>query len=179
MRAATFYALEFVIDVGVVFPSSNYTVVSDARSTTSSLRLYTNSAPTTALNGSLSVVKTTYTGSIIITGTSSTNPLKTLTLTNAVGAPYPYIDVTQDIYVESLTNGTNLGWTISGGGGVRGFVKTNGGTASIANVFVNNVIASPLNTFFATGTSTLTGTTTGWTLSAAPASPPSGGFLFF
>lgn len=176
-QAVTFRGQTFTIEVGVVFPSSNYTV--EASTDTTGTLSYTNSAPTTALNGSLSLTRNIFTGNTTITGTTSTNPLKSLTLINTVGSPFCTVSLASaDIYVEALTNGTNSGWNISGGGGVRGFVKTNGGTASIANVFVNNVTASPANTFFATGTSTLTGTTTGWTLGAAPASPPSGGFLF-
>jgi hypothetical protein len=181
-QAVTFSGKTFTIEVGVVFPSSNYIV--EATTDLTGALSYTNSAPTTALNGSLSLTRNPFLvnnlGNTTITGTTSTNPLKSLTLINTVGSLFCTVSLASaDIYVESLTNGTNLGWNISGGGGVRGFVKTNGGTASIANVFVNNVTASPASTFFATGTSTLTGTTTGWTLGAAPASPPSGGFLFF
>jgi hypothetical protein len=175
MRTTALYTQRFTVSNGVVFPSSNYTVFGQFALYTPQ---YTNNATTTALNGSIVLTaNTAYTATIV--GTTATNPLKSLTLINTIGGSASLSLPTENIYLETLTNGTNLGWTISGGGGVRGFVKTNGGTASIANVFVNNVTASPANTFFATGTSTLTGTTTGWTLGAAPASPPSGGFLFF
>lgn len=174
MRTTTFYASSFIISNGVVFPSSNYTVQSTPTGFAST---YTNNAPTTALNG-LVVLASSVSYTATITGTTATNPLKRLTLIRTGGSASTLSLSTESIYLEELTNGTNSGWNISGGGGVRGFVKTNGGTASIANVFITDVIASPLNTFFATGTSTLTGTTTGWTLGAAPASPPPGGFLF-
>lgn len=178
MRTPVFYTSSFTIGPGTTFPSSNYTV---EMSTVSTGTLgYSNAAPSTALNGSLRLIQTNFTAAAVIGGTSAANPLKSLTLTNAFGSPYPSLNLpAEDVYLEAFTTGTNLGWNLQGGGGVRGFYKTNGGTVSVSNVFVNNVIASPANTFYATGSSTLTGTTTGWTLSAAPASPSSGGFFMF
>lgn len=180
LRGTAITTNSFVIGSTATLPSSNYSV--NLRTFSSLDLLYTNNNPGGALNGSISVLNpSSLLVRPVITGTTASNPLKSLSLTNEYNYFLkPILPLITDIYLEAFgMSGTNFGWTLSGGDGVRGFFKTNGGTASIADVSVNNVIASPPNTFYATGTSTLTGTTTGWTLGTPPASPSSGGFFMF
>jgi hypothetical protein len=169
-------------ELGAVITSSNY-VMNIYYSNAVSSR-YTNSATTTALNGALVVRSNTSSPTLLGAGsTTAANPMRYIEFNSGVSSGANVLSLEGDAYVQDLysSNTNSVTTTLQSFGGPWTIYKTNGGTAYLqkytANTTVFNVLASPANTFYTNGT--LVGTTTGWNSGAPPASPPSGGFIFF
>lgn len=175
----TLHAQSVTYNPGAIVSSSNYTIF--MYSTTGN-GTYTNLSPATAINGAI----ISRNGANITGGsTTSTNPLRLLSFDSGTpsGTNSVFISSGGDLHVQDFSS------VVSGTGRVNlssssaaTIFKTNGGTAYLqttapASVSVNNVQASPANTWYTNGARS--GNTTGWNTGAPPASPSSGGFLMF
>ena len=106
---------------------------------------------------------------IYANSTSATNPLRGITFITSS------IQIQGSLYVQNVTTAAT---SITGTGTTPTIIKTNGGTVNFpSGTTVNNLRASPSNTFYAASPSTLIGTTTGWTIGSA--TTPNSGFFFF